>query len=44
MVNGTGNIPNFLFEQMDWNALDTLKEKLMTLKKIENFEDLNRVD
>lgn len=44
MVNGTKNVPNFLFEQIDWNALEAISEKLESLKKIENFEDLNRVD
>ena len=44
LVNGTRNVPNQLFEQIDWNALDALNEKLETLRKIENFEDLNRVD
>lgn len=44
MVNGTRNVPNTLFENIDWDALDQLKSKLQTIKEEENFDTLNRID
>ena len=44
MVNGTRNVPNTLFENIDWHTLDQLKEKLQTIKDVENFDTLNRID
>ena len=44
MVNGTRNVPNNLFENIDWHTLDQLKSKLQTIKEVENFDTLNRID
>ena len=44
MVNGTRNVPNHLFENIAWNTLDQLKEKLQTIQTEENFDTLNRID
>ena len=44
MVNGTRNVPNTLFENIDWDALDQLKKKLQMIKEEENFDALNRID
>ena len=43
-VVGTRNIPNNLFDEVDWFLVDDLKEKLMKLQTMESHEDLNRVD
>ena len=44
MINGTRNMPNTLFEQIEWHSLDQLKEKLESIRSIENFDSLNRID
>lgn len=43
-VNGTRNVPNVIFEQVEWHTLDQLKEKMAKLREIENFEAVNRID
>jgi hypothetical protein len=40
----TKNIPNFLFEQVDWSQLDDMQHKLIKLLNTENSHDLNRID
>ena len=44
MVNGTRNVPNTLFESIEWHSLDQLKDKLKAIKSVENFDSLNRID
>jgi len=44
MVVGTRNVPNNIFDNVNWYVLDDLKEKLNKLHSVENHEDLNRVD
>ena len=41
MVVAMRNVPNFLQEQVNWNSLDDMSEKLT---KPENYEVLNQLD
>jgi hypothetical protein len=40
----TRNVPNNIFDSVNWYVLDDLREKLNKLHSVENHEDLNRVD
>lgn len=44
LVVGTRNVPNNIFDQVNWYTLDDLKEKLTKLHQVENHLDLNKVD
>ena len=45
MVVAMRNVPNFLQEQVNWNSLDDMSEKLTSLMtKPENYEVLNQLD
>ena len=36
MVVGTKNIPNYLFDEVDWNLVDELMQKLLKIELHEN--------
>jgi len=42
-VVATNNVPNILLECVNWNDLELMQQKLTTLGKTENFEELNNV-
>ena len=44
MVVAMRNVPNTLFEQVDWSQLDDLQEKLQQLTQYENYQDLNKLE
>ena len=45
MVVAMRNVPNYLQEQVNWNSLDDMSEKLTSLMtKPENYEVLNQLD
>lgn len=44
MVVAMRNVPNVLFEQVDWSQLDDLQEKLQQLTQYENYQDLNKLE
>ena len=44
VVVATRNVPNFLFEQVDWSQLDEIQQKLIQLGNTESHDDLNRID
>ena len=44
MVVAMRNVPNTLFESVDWTQLDDLQQKLIQLGRQENQHDLNKID
>ena len=44
MVVATRNVPNNVFDQVNWHTLDDLATKMEQLHAIENYEALNLVD